>query len=92
MTVEAETGDEDSTLELYRRALAARRQYAGPNGGETVELLDLGADVLAFRRDGLTVVLNCGDEPTELPAGEVVLTSEPLSGRTLPANTAAWLI
>ncbi|WP_344044124.1 glycoside hydrolase family 13 protein [Nocardioides panacihumi] len=91
VTVEAETGDQGSTLELYRRALAARRQYAGPNGGETVELLDLGADVLAFRRDGLTVVLNCGDEPVTLPAGEVVLTSEPLTGRTLPANTAAWL-
>jgi alpha-glucosidase len=92
VTVEAETGDPDSVLELYRRALAARRQYAGPLRGDTVELIDLGEDVLAFRRDGLTVVLNCGEAPVDLPAGEMVLSSSPLEGRTLPPDTSAWLI
>jgi alpha-glucosidase len=92
LTVEAQAGDPDSTLELYRRALAARRRYAGANGGETVALLDLGEDVLAFARDGLTVVLNCGGSPIELPSGDVVLASEPLAGRDLPPNASAWLV
>ena len=92
VTVEAETGDPDSVLELYRRALAARREYAGPHRGETVELFDAGDDVLAFRRDGLTVVLNCGDTPVTLPEGRVVLSSQPLDGALLPANTSAWLV
>jgi alpha-glucosidase len=91
LTVEAETGDPDSTLEFYRRALAARRTYAGA-GGETVELFDGGDDVLAFRRDGLTVILNCGDVPVELPDGQVVASSEPLEGATLPANASVWLV
>jgi alpha-glucosidase len=92
LTVEAQTGDPGSTLELYRRALDARRRHAGQVRGETVEILDLGDDVLAFDRGGLTVVLNCGEEAVELPAGEVVLSSVPLDGRTLPANASAWLV
>jgi alpha-glucosidase len=94
VTVEAETGDPDSTLELYRRALAARRRYAGPSIGETVELFDLPGradDVLAFRRDDLTVVLNCGTRPVDLPEGDVVLASRSLDGRTLPPDTSVWL-
>jgi alpha-glucosidase len=95
LTVEAQTGDPGSTLELYRRALTARRRYAGPTRGETVELLDgseLGEEVLAFRRDGLTVVLNCGTDPIVLPAGEIVLSSEPVDGATLPPNASAWIV
>jgi alpha-glucosidase len=53
-------------------------------------MLDLGADVLAFRRGPLTVVLNCGPTPVPLPAGELLLASGPVHG-TLPADTAAWL-
>ncbi|MFI2707943.1 alpha-amylase family glycosyl hydrolase, partial [Nocardioides sp. CER28] len=68
LTVAAQTGDPDSTLELYRRALDARRRHAGTDRGDTVEILDEGHQVLAFRRGGLTVVLNCGEEPVELPA------------------------
>lgn len=94
LTVEAETGDPGSTLEFYRRALAARREYAGPGLGETVELFEpdgVGDDVLAFRRDGLTVVVNCGTTAVELPEGEVLIASETLAGRTLPPNASAWL-
>lgn len=92
VTVEAETGDPASTLEFYRAALAARRRHAGSNGGDTVEVLDLGDDLLAFRRGGLTVVLNCGEEPVDLPDGEIVISSGALEGRRLPPNTSAWLV
>jgi len=94
LTVEAETGDPDSTLEFYRRALAARRDHAGAELGETVELFDLdgaGDDVLAFRRDDLTVVVNCGESAVELPDHEVVIASQPLVGNTLPPNASVWL-
>jgi alpha-glucosidase len=48
--------------------------------------------VLEFRRGPLRVVCNCGRRPVRLPAGDVVLTSGPLDGGRLPADTAAWLV
>ena len=89
LSVEAQTGDPESTLEFYRAALAVRRTFA-TTAGDDVELLDRGRDVLAFRRGPLTVVLNCGTAPVALPDGEVLLASGPLDG-TLPADTAVWL-
>jgi alpha-glucosidase len=88
LTVEAQAADPDSTLSFYRRALAARREQAA--AGDDVELLDLGADVLAFRRGPLTVVLNCGSRPVPMPAGDVVVASGPVTDR-LPGDTAVWL-
>ena len=89
LTVAAEEADPDSTLSFYRAALAARRTIA-VSAGDEVELLDLGEDVLAFRRGPVTVVLNCGSSPVDLPAGQVLMASGPV-GTTLPANTAVWL-
>ena len=89
ITVEAQTGDPASTLSFYREALATRRTFATPAGDE-VEMLDLGEDVLAFRRGPVTVVLNCGAGPVDLPEGEVLMASGPVAG-TLPADTAVWL-
>ena len=66
-----------------------RRTFA-TTAGDEIEMLDLGADVLAFRRGPITVVLNCGDVPVPLPAGEVVMASGPVSDQ-LPADTAVWL-
>ncbi len=88
LTPEAQQDDPDSTLSFYKAALAARRRLLG--AGDDVELLDLGAEVLAFRRGPLTVVLNCGTSPVELPAGEVLVASAPVSDK-LPGNTAVWL-
>lgn len=89
MTVEAQTGDPGSTLEFYRAALAARREFA-TSAGDQVALLELGPDVLAFRRGELIVMLNCGDKDAALPEGEVVLASRPITG-LLPPDTAVWL-
>ncbi len=91
LTVEAQEKDDASTLAFYRRALAARRAHA-LGSGDTVDALTAAGDVLAFRRGGLTVVLNAGTSPVELPEGEVVISSGPLDGGLLPADTAAWLI
>ena len=89
LTVAAQADDPDSTLSFYRDALRTRREFA-TTGGDTVEMLDLGADVLAFRRGPVTVVLNCGVAPVELPEGELLLASGPVNAK-LPPDTAAWL-
>ena len=57
---------------------------------DDIAWLDVGADVLAFRRGPVTVVVNCGDDAIELPGGDVVVATEELDGR-LPANAAVWL-
>jgi len=88
-SVEAQAADPASTLAFYRAALAARRGFA-TTAGDDVEMLDLGTDVLGFRRGPVTVVLNCGSEPVALPAGEVLMSSGPVDGQ-LPADTAVWL-
>ena len=89
LTVEAQAARADSTLAFYRKALRIRRDFAW-SAGESVELVDAGPDVLAFRRGPLSVVLNCGTAPVELPEGELLLTSGPLDAM-LPPDTAAWL-
>ncbi|MGH3361579.1 MAG: glycoside hydrolase family 13 protein [Nocardioides sp.] len=90
LTVEAQADDPSSTLSFYREALAHRRAFA-TTAGETVTMLSLGPDVLAFARGPLTVVLNCGTAPVDLPDGEVVFGSARLRGGHLPPDAAVWL-
>jgi alpha-glucosidase len=90
LTVAAQQDDPDSTLLLYRRALALRRTEADLRGGEFA-WLDAADGCLSFRRGGVVVVLNAGESPVPLPAGEVLLASAPLGDGKLPANTAVWL-
>ncbi|MGA8255745.1 MAG: glycoside hydrolase family 13 protein [Nocardioides sp.] len=85
-TVAAQTGVEGSTLEFYRAALRARR--ALPHATE-VEV-SVAGDLLTIERGDLTVVLNCGSEPTLMPAGEVLIASGPVDDE-LPPDTAAWI-
>ncbi len=88
VSVQAQRDDPGSTLEFYRAALAARRAALG--GADEMGPVSCHDDVLTFRRGNVTVVVNCGDSPVDLPAGEVVIASGPLE-TTLPADTAVWL-
>jgi len=90
-SVAAQEQDPDSTLAFYKAALAARRKHTS-GSTEEVQLLDAGADLLAFTRGELTVVLNAGTGAVELPAGDVVAASGELEGELLPADTAVWLV
>ncbi len=90
LTVEAESADPHSTLALYRQALAQRRTMPDLHS-DAFEWVDAPADCLAYRRGALTVLVNAGDVPVALPAGRVVLSSDPLVDGTLPANVAVWL-
>jgi len=86
----AQTGVEGSTLELYRRALALRAEH-GVGLGTLTWLEGYGDDVLAFRNGGITVVANLGDAPVDVPAGEVILASDPLEGGAVPSDTTVWV-
>jgi alpha-glucosidase len=90
LTVEAQAGDPTSTLSLYRAALGLRRTEEQLRAGD-FGWLDAPADCLAYRRGQLTVVLNAGTRSVPLPAGDLLLSSGPLDGPELPANTAAWV-
>ncbi|MGH3712534.1 MAG: glycoside hydrolase family 13 protein [Micromonosporaceae bacterium] len=93
-TAEAQTGDPDSMLALYRAALRLRRAEPGLGDG-AMTWLDAPPGVLCFAREpGLTCVVNLSPGPAELPAHQgVLLASQPLTteDRTLPPDAAAWL-
>ncbi len=89
-SVEAQEGDPDSTLSLYRKALAVRRGLQTSEGLEWVDGVEW---ALHFRRPGgWQSITNFGAAPIELPEGAVVLSSAPLEGEKLPTDTTAWLI
>ena len=93
LTVEAETGDPDSMLELYRSALRIRHTEPGFGDGP-MSWLPADAGVLWLRRgDGrLQLMANLSPAPVDLPEHVVVLlASGPLPGGKLPPDTAVWL-
>ncbi len=90
LTVAAQQDDPGSTLRLYRQALALRRTVPELRHGEFAWVAGPEGS-LSFRRGDVVVVLNAGDAPIPLPAGEVLLASAPIVDGTLPGNAAAWL-
>ncbi|UNS96690.1 glycoside hydrolase family 13 protein [Streptomyces tubbatahanensis] len=102
LSVEAQTGDPLSTLELYRTALRLRRLRPGL-GDSAMEWLTAPEGVLALSRPGLVCVLNTRDEAVEAAApGELLLCSAPGESREsmeagagagrlrIPANSCTW--
>ncbi|RLV48326.1 glycoside hydrolase family 13 protein [Nocardioides mangrovicus] len=91
-SVEAEQADPASTLAFYTGALALRRRRIAEGWAEDreIEWLDLGADVLAFRRGEVTVLMNFGTAAVPVPDGEVLLASG-LVEDAVPTDTAVWV-
>jgi alpha-glucosidase len=88
-SVEAQDGVKGSTLELYREAIRTRDENFYTT---TIEWHDEGDDVLSFTRgSGVRCIVNFGDDPVALPSGRVLISSEPLSDRSLPQDVAVWL-
>lgn len=89
ISVAAQDGVEGSTLELYREAIRTRSENFDTT---TIEWLNAGDDVLAFRRgSGVRCIVNFGKDPLPLPPGRVLISSEPLSDRSLPQDVAVWI-
>jgi alpha-glucosidase len=91
LSVAAQDGVTGSTLELYRSALALRTHHM--RGDDDLEWVDLGDDVLAFRRgSGAACAVNFGERPVRLPAGDVLVASVDDLGAGLPTDAAAWIV
>jgi alpha-glucosidase len=90
--VVAQSGQAESTLELYRSALALRRQLWPSAQDRPLQWIESKPDVLAFRWGTLVCVVNFGTDPVRLsPAANVILTSEPGPGHSLGTDVAAWI-
>ncbi|UNX53523.1 glycoside hydrolase family 13 protein [Georgenia sp. TF02-10] len=103
--VDAQTGRAGSTLELYRSALARRREL-GLGAGTLSWLPEHRTDdVVALvnapaggpERPDVLVLANLGEQPVALPAGaRLLLASEALQedgdGWLVPADTTAWAV
>ncbi len=87
---DAQRGVAGSTLELYRLALALRAEQ-DLGVGSLEWLPGYGADVVALRNGRVIVIANVGGDDVELPAGEILLSSERLGDGILPADTTVWL-
>ncbi|MDP9612610.1 MULTISPECIES: glycoside hydrolase family 13 protein [Streptomyces] len=96
LSVEAQTGVPDSTLEMYRRALAVRRELPGLGAGTDVTWHDeLPAGILRFDRPGFACTVNTTGTAVRIAApGRMLLASGPVTvadGRLdLPADTTVW--
>ncbi len=96
LSIEAQTGAEGSTLELYRSALAVRRARTDLGAGDRVEWLKAPEGVLAFRRGDFVCTANTGGEAVTVPeygrlllaSGEVTVTND--GEAKLPADTTVW--
>jgi alpha-glucosidase len=83
--------DPDSTLSLYRAALAGRRIH-DLGGGELAWAEGTGDSVLAFSNRDVLVIANLGEAPVPLPAGATVLVRSAGDGSHLGPDEAAWLV
>ncbi|MGP4001957.1 glycoside hydrolase family 13 protein [Streptomyces sp. 8N706] len=94
LSVEAQSGDPRSTLELYRSALVLRRDLPGLGDGP-MTWLDAPTGVLAVSRPGFVCTLNTLGGEIELPVpGRPLLSTRPLefAGGTVrvPADSCVW--
>jgi alpha-glucosidase len=90
-SVEAESGREGSPLEIFRKALALRKELVAP---ESMEWIDTGNEnVLHFARpNGWHCITNFGFTSYLIPAGLSVLhSSTAVEGDLLPGAATIWL-
>jgi alpha-glucosidase len=88
---DSQDGVAGSTLELYRTALRLRREH-GLGTGAIEWVTGYGSEVVAFRNGDITVIANTGKIAVELPVGEIVLSSESITGGALPGDTTVWIV
>jgi alpha-glucosidase len=91
LSVEAQDQDPSSTLALYRQALSWRHKL---QAAESMEWMPgTGDQVLHFTRPGgWRSMTNFGPGPVPLPHGIVIVSSGPVEGNRLPADTTAWIL
>jgi alpha-glucosidase len=83
--------DPGSTLALYKAALGLRKQLGLGEGSFGWLVEHLGPDALGYENSGVKIVYNFGEQPIDLSSFEVLISSEPLSGKQLETNQCAWI-
>ena len=80
-----------STLELYKAALAIRKDRALGDG--ILEWIEgTPENVLGFRNGEVTVFINYSQDDFVLPAGDIILDSADSSSGVLAPASAVWLV
>jgi alpha-glucosidase len=87
LSVEAQKEDAESTFEMFRTALRARREFSSREAFEWLEV----EDALAFRRGDVISITNYGSNPIALPAGDIIVANGEISSGRLPPETTAWV-
>lgn len=91
VAVDKQDGVEGSTLELYRQALSLRRKLQTVEELRWVNHIFNNKVVHFVRPNGWQSITNFGEKLVKLPAGNVVLTSQPLVDGKIGPNTTVWL-
>lgn len=86
-SVEAQENESSSTLNLYRKAIALRKELGT---SEDLSWIDSPQGTTVFRRGNWIVATNFSDKPAELPTGEVILSSSGDESQLAP-NSTVWL-
>lgn len=87
--VEALDKVQDSTLNLYRKALNLRKELQTK---EELEWVESGEEVLHFKRPGgWEVVMNFGSDAVEVPKGELLVASGELKDGKIGQDVSVWV-
>jgi alpha-glucosidase len=88
--VDKQDGIKGSTLSLYRDALALRKKLQTDEELQWIPTTN--PEVIHFARpNGWQCIMNFNAKSYKLPAGKVVLSSGPIVGGKIGANTTVWL-
>lgn len=98
LSVEAQEGDQGSTLNRVRAATAVRRTQPALQRGSFEWVREMCVDgVIAFRRavagsPSVVCVANMSAKPTSPVVGTVLCSSNEVSGGIVPPDTTAWFL
>ena len=95
LTVEAQSGNPESTLSLYQMALAKRVDLFVGASDFKWDATKINQGILGYSRNGIQVYLNSGNSAVKLPATEIILGSSGLESvdngeLELKAGRAIW--
>jgi alpha-glucosidase len=81
----------ESTLSFYKTALGLRKQLGLGEGSFSWLAGHQGPETLGYENSGVKVIYNFGTQPVDLSTFEILLSSQPLSGKQLATNQCAWI-
>lgn len=81
----------ESTLSFYKAALDLRKQLGLGEGSFNWLAGHQGPDTLGYENSDVKVLYNFGKQPVDLSNLEILISSEPLSGKQLATNQCVWI-